>query len=293
MSERTPQRPPAETAAWLRRLFAGRKGTSLRESVEERLDACEAAPGAAGGENLAATERAMLVNLLKFGTLRVDDVMVPRADIVAVEEATPLAEAVELLRRAGHSRLPIYRETLDDPIGMIHVRDLLDHWGEAAPGPPLAGLARQLLFVPPSMPVLALLVRMRSSRIHMALVVDEYGGIHGLATIEDLVEPIVGEIWDEHDADDGPLLAERPGGIIDAHARAPVEELARMTGRDLLDDDRDEDIDTVGGLVYATIGRIPARGEVIAHGAGLEFEVVDADPRRIKRLRVRPVPRRG
>ena len=293
MAEPSLSRTPSRPAGWLRRLFAGRRAASLRESVEERLDASRQAPGAAAGDTLVATERAMLVNLLKFGTLRVDDVMVPRADIVAVEEATPLADAVELLRRAGHSRLPVYRETLDDPIGMIHVRDLLDHWGEATPGPPLAGLARQVLFVPPSMPVLALLVRMRSSRTHMALVVDEYGGIHGLATIEDLVEPIVGEIWDEHDAGGGPLLAERGGGIIDAHARAPVEELERMTGCHLLGDDRDEDIDTVGGLVYATIGRIPARGEVIAHAAGLEFEVVDADPRRIKRLRVRRAPRRG
>ncbi len=273
---------------WLRRLVGGRNGESLRETVEELLDE----DGEAGAA-LSDAERAMLVNLLRFGELRVDDVMVPRADVIAVEARTPLTDVAELVRREGHSRLPVYRETLDDPIGMIHVRDLLEHWGAEPPGPPLADLARRVLFVPPSMPVVDLLIKMRTSRTHMALVVDEYGGIDGLATIEDLVEPIVGEIWDEHDADEARLLGERPGGVIEAHARAPVEDLEAMTGCDLLPDEREEDIDTVGGLVYAMVGRIPSRGEVIAHKSGLEFEVVDADPRRIKRLRVRRAATRG
>ncbi|MBT6203311.1 MAG: hemolysin family protein [Alphaproteobacteria bacterium] len=274
--------PATGLSGWLRRMLGGRNGESLRETVGELLDDYEE-----GGETLSDAERSMLVNLLEFGELRVDDVMVPRADVVAVDEQTPLAEVVELVRKVGHSRLPVYRETLDDPIGMIHVRDLLDHWGTEPPGPPLATLARRVLFVPPSMPVVDLLIKMRTARLHMALVVDEYGGIDGLATIEDLVEPIVGEIWDEHDTDDAQLLIERPGGLIEAQARASVEELEQMTGCDLLPDDREEDVDTVGGLVYAMLGRIPARGEVIAHESGLEFEVVDADPRRIKRLRVR------
>ncbi len=272
---------------WLRRLVGGRNGESLRDTVEELLEAYED-----DGTALSNTERAMLVNLLEFGELRVDDVMVPRADVVAVETSVKLTEVVETMRREGHSRLPVYRESLDDPIGMIHVRDLLDHWGSPPPGPPLANVVREVLFVPPSMPVIDLLIKMRTSRVHMALVVDEFGGIDGLATIEDLVEPIVGEIWDEHDTDDGHLLAER-SGVFDAHARASVEELEKMTGCDLLPDERDENIETLGGLVYSMLGRIPVRGEVIPHESGLEFEIVDADPRRIKRLRVRHGAARG
>ncbi|MBC6440625.1 MAG: HlyC/CorC family transporter [Rhodospirillales bacterium] len=285
MADRSPGSPtPASTGfgGWLRKLIGGRNGESLRETVEEMLDEDEE-----DGSTLSATERAMLANLLAFGELRVDDVMVPRADVIAVDEQAALDDVVELVRREGHSRLPVYRETLDDPIGMIHVRDLLDHWGAEPPGAPLSAITRHVLFVPPSMPVVDLLIRMRTSRTHMALVVDEFGGIDGLATIEDLVEPIVGEIRDEHDTDDGDLLSERPGGIIEAHARAPVDELERMTGCDLLNDEKEEDIETVGGLVYAMLGRIPSRGELITHRSGLGFEVVDADPRRIKRLRVR------
>ncbi|MBN33953.1 MAG: magnesium/cobalt efflux protein [Rhodospirillaceae bacterium] len=273
---------------WLRRLMGGRNGESLRETVEELIDAYEE-----DGGTLSDAERSMLVNLLEFGELRVDDVMVPRADVVAVEEQTPLAEIVNLVRQQGHSRLPVYRENLDDPLGMIHVRDLLDKWGCEPPGPPLTLMIREVLYIPPSMPVVDLLIRMRTTRTHMALVVDEFGGIDGLATIEDLVEPIVGEIWDEHDTDDAHLLSERPGGLIEAHARAPLEELENLIGIDLLPDERDEDIDTVGGLVYDMLGRIPARGEVIRHEGGVEFEVIEADPRAIKRLRVRPTSQRA
>ena len=272
---------------WLRRLIGGRGGESLRDTVEELLEGYEA-----DGERLSDTERSMLVNLLEFGELRVDDVMVPRADIVALEESTSLEGVVEQVRKEGHSRLPVYRETLDDVIGMIHVRDLLDCWGAEPPGPALSTLVRQVLFVPPSMPVLDLLIKMRSSRIHMALVVDEYGGIDGLATIEDLVEPIVGEIWDEHDTEDQDHLVERPGGVLEASARTTVEELEERTGFDLLPEEREEDIDTLGGLVVDMLGRVPARGELIRHESGLEFEIVDADPRRIKRLRVRGAPPR-
>lgn len=288
MADRTPTSPDrGRFAGWLRRLVVGRNGESLKETVEELLEDEE------GGATLSDAERSMLANLLRFGELRVDNVMTPRADVVAVEEKTPLTDVAELMRREGHSRLPVYRETLDDPIGMVHVRDLLEHWDAEPPGPPLSAVARRVLFVPPSMPVVDLLLRMRTSRTHMALVVDEYGGIDGLATIEDLVEPIVGEIRDEHDADEADLLRERPGGVIEAHARAQVADLEALTGRDLLPDEREEDVETVGGLVYAMVGRIPSRGEVIAHAGGLEFEVVDADPRRIKRLRVRRAPARG
>ena len=277
-------------AGWLRRLVSGRNGDTLRESVEELLEADD------GSETeFSDTERSMLSNLLRFGALTVDDVMVPHADIIAVEEATTLVEVVETMRKTGHSRLPVYRETLDDPIGMVHVRDFLDHWGAPKEGiaPSLASLVRDVLFVPPSMPVVDLLIKMRGARTHLALVVDEFGGIDGLATIEDLVEPIVGEIWDEHDAADRAFLTEQPGGVIDALARAPIIDLEAMTDQTLRDESRDEDIDTVGGLVHTMAGRIPMRGEIIAHPSGLEFEIIDADPRRIKRLRVRRVSQRG
>lgn len=278
---------PAGFTGWLRRLIGGRSGESLRDTVEELLEGYEE-----DGERLSDAERAMLVNLLEFGELRVDDVMVPRADVVAVEESTSIDEVVAMVREQGHSRLPVYRETLDDVVGMIHVRDLLNGWGAEPPGPSLTSLLRQVLFVPPSMPVIDLLVKMRTARIHMALVVDEYGGIDGLATIEDLVEPIVGEIWDEHDTEDAANLVERPGGMLEASARTTVEELEERTGIDLLPEDREEDIDTLGGLVVDLLGRVPVRGELIRHDSGLEFEVMDADPRRIKRLRIRGVPPR-
>lgn len=290
MTNRPSQTTGSGLAGWLRRLISGRNGDNLRESVEELLEADDGSEAA-----FSDAERSMLSNLLQFGELRVDDVMVPRTDIVAVEEKTPLGEVVEMMRKAGHSRLPVYREMLDDPIAMVHVRDLLDYWGESgdAGKPLLSSLVREVLFVPPSMPVVDLLIKMRTARTHMALVVDEFGGVDGLATIEDLVEPIVGEIWDEHDADDGVLLVEHPGGIIEAQARAPVGDLEEMTGCVLRPEDWDEDIDTVGGLVYTLIGRIPSRGEIVAHESGLEFEIVDADPRHIKRLRVRRVSQCG
>ncbi len=279
------EKPPgtAKLTGWLRRLLRGRNGDTLRETVEVLLDS-----DAEGEDALTPAERSMLGNLLEFGTLRVDDVMVPRVDIVAVEAETPLERVVELFHKAGHSRLPVYRESLDDPIGMVHVRDLLEHWGTDDEPHDLVRLTRQVLFVPPSMPVVDLLFKMRSARTHMALVVDEYGGIDGLATIEDVVELIVGEIYDEHDAAEAVLITDHPSGTIEADARAPLESLEKKLGLKLLEGE-DEDADTVGGMLYSILGRIPARGEIVRHHAGLEFEVTDADPRRIKGLLIRRV----
>ncbi len=270
---------------WLHGLGRRRNGDDhLREAIERLVehDADEAV-------TVSAEERSMLLNLLHFGELRVDDVMVPRADVVAVELATPLDEVVTVMREAGHSRLPVYRGTLDDIVGMVHVRDLLRFWGSDEPFA-LAGITRRLLFVPQSMRVRDLLLQMRVTRIHMAMVVDEYGGTDGLVTIEDLVEEIVGEIQDEHDVEDIPMLVEQTGDVIEASARVPVEDLEARTGYDLLTDDQEEHIETLGGLVFSLVGRVPTRGEIIAHSSGLQFEVVDADPRRVKRLRIHNVP---
>ncbi len=237
-------------------------------------------------------ERTMFVNLLKFGDLSIDDVMVPRADIIAADEAAPITEIIGTMGEAGHSRLPGFRESLDNVIGMVHVRDLLKFWGTDQPGV-LSDVVRPLLYVPPSMRVRDLLLRMRADHIHMAMVVDEYGGTDGLATIEDLVEEIVGEIQDEHDTDERPVLVDKPGGVVEADARTAVEDLEKRVGFDLLPEDDDEDIDTLGGLVFALAGRVPTRGELIVHPTGLQFEIIDADPRRIKRLRIQQVPPAG
>ena len=214
--------------------------------------------------------------------------MVPRIDIVALPVETPFAEAAHQMAEHGHSRLPVFRETLDDAIGIVHFKDLLPYAvdGRAVP---LADLVRKVLFVAPSMAVLDLLLQMRLSRTHMALVVDEFGGIDGLVTIEDVIEEIVGEIEDEHDDADQPKLIERGGGTVIADARTRIETLEARAQRTLLPPDQEE-VDTLGGLVFALAGRVPARGEVIKHPSGLEFDVLDADPRRIKRVRVRGLP---
>ena len=292
MNDRPPAPPEEESAStllgllrgWLRQLGARRNGgDTLRESLEELIQNH-------GDEDVPIDpeERIMFANLLKFGDLRIDDVMVPRADIIAIDESTPISQVIAIMGDAGHSRLPVFRNSLDDVSGMVHVRDLLKFWGQDHPGL-LGEVVRPLLFVPPSMPVRDLLLQMRATHIHMAMVIDEYGGTDGLATIEDLVEEIVGEIQDEHDTDESPALIDKPGGVVEADARVTVEDLEKRVGFDLLPEDDDEDIETLGGLVFSLAGRVPARGELIVHPCGLQFEIIDADPRRIKRLRIQQV----
>jgi CBS domain containing-hemolysin-like protein len=295
---------------------------TLRATLEAELK------GAGDGHAFSTEEREMLLRILRFGALRVDDVMVPRADIIAVDENEPIRELLRTFDVAGVSRVPLFRESLDDPRGMVHVKDLLrwlygDATGRAADsnggGPatteapeaavgrlgstpaeasldlaradlskPIAStkLRRPTIYVPPSMPAANLLIRMQSTHIHMALVVDEYGGTDGLVTIEDLVEQIVGDIEDEHDeAEAANIIKDSKLGLLTA-ARTPVRELEQHLGIQLLNQDEEADIDTLGGLVFALVGRVPARGELIHHPAGVEFEVLDADPRRVKKLRV-------
>ena len=267
-----------------------RRSSAMRESLEEVLEESERE-----SQDLSSQERLMLANLLNFGSVQVSDVMVPRADIIAVEEQTSLPELIALFREAQHSRLPVYRETLDDPVGMIHIKDVLGlveagpdgelRWPQA----PITKLKRDLLFVPAAMPALDLLVRMQASRIHLALVVDEYGGTDGLVSIEDLVEQIVGEIGDEHDTEEAPDIAMRADGKYDADARVTLDDFREKTGIDLTAADGEEDeVDTLGGVVAAALGRVPVRGEIVSH-AGFEFEILEADPRHAKRLRIRPL----
>lgn len=254
--------------------------TNLRESLEDVLE-----EEAGNDESLTGEELHMLRNLLGFKDVRVEDVMVPRADITAVDEKTSLEDLGGLFTESGHSRLPVYKQSLDHPIGMVHIKDLVVMLAGKAPKVPLKALIRDILFAPPSMPALDLLLRMQASRSHMALVVDEYGGTDGLVTIEDLIEEIVGEIEDEYDDQDGPQIITRSGDILEAQARLPIDQLEEKLGITLVDED--EDIDTLGGLVFTLAGRVPQRGEMIIHKNGIEFEVRDADPRRIKTLRIR------
>ncbi len=268
---------------WLRSVLRGRGDTTLRDTIEELIGEPTEGEGSMG-----AGERALLANILKLRDLTVVDVSVPRADIVAVDLATPMADLVQRFAAEAHSRLPVYRETLDDVVGMVHIKDVLNVLATGRKAE-LRDLLRDVLIVAPSMPVLDLLLQMRQTRRHMALVVDEFGGIDGLVTIEDLVEEIVGEIEDEHDDETAPRLIDRPDGSLMADARLPIEDFEARVGP-VLDEEEREDVDTLGGLVVSLAGRVPVRGELLRHPSGMEFEIVEADPRRIKRLRIRNVP---
>lgn len=281
-----------------------KQAPTIRDDLEDAL----AEDGMS--DDFSPREKEMLKNVLALRGRRVDDVMVPRADIVSISMETTLGELLRVFRTAGHSRLPVHVDTLDDPRGMVHIRDFLDYLAaraETAPrskrktaasdvpdlgrvdlGASLASakILRPVLYAPPSMPALELLVKMQTTRTHMALVIDEYGGTHGLVSIEDLVEIVVGDIEDEHDLADAPMITRNEDGTFSADARATLEEVSALTGIALADSDSAEDIDTLGGLIVTLIGRVPVRGEIIANTDGLEFEVLDADPRRIKRLRL-------
>jgi CBS domain containing-hemolysin-like protein len=211
---------------------------------------------------------------------------------MAIDISTPFEDVVRQFAEVEHSRMPVYRDSLDDPVGVAHIKDifklLATEGGAPSPGDPvLHRLRREVLYVPASMRAADLLLRMRTSRIHMALVIDEFGGTDGLVTLEDLVEAVVGDIADEYDEAAPAHIAARPGGVFEADARASLEELEAALGQSIAPEDLEEEIDTVGGLVATLAGRVPQRGEVISHPAGFEFEITDADPRRIKRVRIR------
>ena len=262
--------------AWLGEAENG----NLREHLTELIE--EAEQGA--GTTFSEEEWALVRNALGFGELRVDDVMVPRVDIRGIEVAAPLAEVVRTLRESGHSCLLVYRGTLDDVVGLVHIKDLLPFWGDGEAFS-LEQVARAVLVVPPSARVLELLREMRNGRNHVAIVVDEFGGTDGLVTLEDLVEEIVGEL--EGGRTSQPEVVVNPDGTIDAAGRTDLEELEERLGVRLLPDDERDEADTLAGLIFDLVDRVPARGEVVQHPSGLGFEILDADPRRIKRVRIR------
>jgi len=281
-----PDRSFARLRNLLRLIRRPRDGESLRDTIDEMIEE----PSTEGPHPLSAHERVLIGNILKVHNRTAADVMVPRIDIVALDIETPFSEVVKCMVEQGHSRVPVYRATLDDVIGFIHVKDVLGPVAERQ-HTNLSPMLRKVLFVAPSLPTLDLLVQMRQARTHIAMVVDEFGGIDGLVTIEDLIEEIVGEIEDEHDVADGPRLTERADGTLIVDARTPIEVLEERQGTRLRPTAEPEEVDTLGGLVSSLAGRVPKRGEVIGHPSGMEFEVLDADPRRIKRLRVRGAPR--
>jgi len=283
--QQEPDRSFARLRHFLRLIRRPRNGESLREAIDEMIEE----PFVDGPHPLSAHERVLIGNILKVHDRTAADVMVPRADIVALDVETPFVEVVKCMVEQGHSRVPVYRETLDDVIGFVHIKDILGPAAERRQTK-LSPMLRKVLFAAPSLLILDLLVQMRQARTHIAMVVDEFGGIDGLVTIEDLIEEIVGEIEDEHDVADGPSLTERADGTLIADARTPIEVLEEHQGTRLRPTGEQEEVDTLGGLVSSLAGRVPKRGEVIAHPSGIEFEVLDADPRRVKRLRVRSPP---
>jgi len=266
-------------------LFGSDSEPTLRDQIEEAIEEHEDDAPAKG--DLSQAERTMLRNLLDFGERNVGDVGVPRADIIAVPETITFPDLVSTFAEAGHSRLPVYRDSLDEVIGMIHIKDVFAILarGETPPDT-LAPLIRQPRYVPESMGVLDLLAEMRATRTHLAIVLDEYSGTEGLVTIEDIVEEIVGEIEDEHDEEPDALLIPLDDGIWEADARAELEEVGESIDPRLAE--VEEDVDTIGGLASVLAGHVPQAGEILTHKSGWRLEVVDADTRRVARLRLHP-----
>lgn len=259
---------------------------SLRDALEELAVRHEE-----DSEPINPTEHLILENTLRLRGQSVEDVMAPRADIIALDVQTPLTDVVRRIGETHHSRLPVYEGDLDHTIGLVHVKDILPAVAGDGEDPSLRSLLRPAMIVAPSMRVLDLLLRMRLERTHMALVVDEFGGIDGLVTIEDLVEQIVGEIEDEHEVTAEMTLELGADGTLIADARVPLEDFEAEVGDILADEERDN-VDTLGGLVFTLLGRVPSRGEIVIHPSGVEFEILDGDLRRLKRLRIRNLPPR-
>lgn len=293
MVETTNEDPPSRRRAgllqrWTRIFTRGKLGSA--EAVEEALREREE-----NGGQMEMAHKDLILRAAHFDQLKVADVMRARAEIVAIEASATLGEAARVFSESQHSRLPIYGETLDDPHGFIHVRDVLAQLAPNEQGvalaqfedTSLARIKREILFVPQSMTLARLFLRMQSSRIHLALVVDEYGGTDGLVSMEDLVEQIVGAIDDEHDVD-AALVLERANGAFEADGRASITELEEKLGKSLAIPDHEDEFDTAAGLAVALASRLPQRGEILRHPAGLDVEIVDADPRRVKRIRIKP-----
>ena len=270
-------------------LFGNTDDHSLRAQIEEVIDDHEsdAESDSNGKADISPLELEMLRNMLHFSEHRVDDIAVPRADIIAIEESSPFSDFVDIFSEHGHSRIPVYRENLDNIIGMIHIKDIFAIVAKGGPFPDdITPFLRQPRFVPESMGVLDLLAEMRATRIHLAIIFDEYNGTEGLVTIEDIVEEITGEIEDEHDDEPVPLLVQLDDGIWEADARAELDDVGETIDPAL--EEIEEDVDTIGGLCFVLAGHIPTVGERLKHPSGWILEITEADDRRVTRLRLHP-----
>ncbi len=255
---------------------------SLKESIETVLDS-----NLKDTEGISKHERLMLLNILKIDGIRSSDIMIPRADIGAVEINDSFEKVLEVFVREAHSRVPIYENNLDNIVGMVHIKDLVNYQHKKQLEVKfLHNLKREILEIPPSMPVLDLLLKMQMTRLHMGIVIDEYGCTDGLVTIEDVIEEITGEIEDEHDEKNLPMLIKTSANTFEASARVEIDELQKVTNVKFLDINENEDIDTLGGLIFSIAGRVPQRGEIIKHSSGITFEIKDADPMKIKSVKV-------
>jgi CBS domain containing-hemolysin-like protein len=271
-------------------LFGEDSEPTLRDEIEDAIDEAEESSPVAG--DLSPAERQMLRNLLHFGERTAGDICVTRGEIIAVPSTIGFDDLVRAFVDAEHSRLPVYGESLDEVIGMVHIKDAFIASNDPSRDRSLAALMREPLFVPESMGAIDLLARMRAARIHLAIVVDEFGGTEGLVTIEDVVEEIVGEIEDEHDIEEAGQLTMLDDGLWEADARLELEELARGVDPRLSSDD--DEVDTLGGLMFLLAGRIPQKGECVTHPSGWKLEAVDSDPRKIIRVRLHaPEPQRA
>jgi len=258
------------------------KNGSLKENLETVLDKAKK-----DEENISKQERLMLLNVLKMDQIRSTDIMIPRADIGAVEVNDSFEKVLEVFIKESHSRVPVYEKNLDNIVGMIHIKDLVKYQNEGNFEQGfLKKIKREVIEIPPSMPVLDLLMKMQLTRLHMGIVIDEYGGTDGLVTIEDIIEEITGEIEDEHDEQNMPMLIKTSPNSFEASARVEIQEFEKISKINFLKDYNNEDVDTLGGLVVAIAGRVPQRGEIIKHESGLTFEINDADPRRIKSIKI-------
>ena len=295
MEDLAPKSPQPEEnedkglVTWVRSLLPVKSvnDDSLREAIEELIEEEDASPKSA----VARHERKLISNILQLRDLPVAKVMVPRADIVAIDMASPREDLVKLLAEKPHSRIPVYKGDLDNIIGFVHIKDLVANIADGHPFE-LKDIMRDVLVVSPSMRVMDLLLQLRQSKVHIAFVVDEFGGIDGLITISDLIEAIVGEIDDEYDFDIDPQLIERPDGTAIADARYPIKTFEAKYGNVFAEDEENDKVDTLGGLITTIAGHVPSRGEIIRHSSGIEFEVLDADPRRVTRVRVRHLPKK-
>ncbi|MFH1157755.1 MAG: hemolysin family protein [Pseudomonadota bacterium] len=274
---------------WVRSLLPvrGSNDDSLREAIEELIEDEDASRQSA----VEVHERRLISNILQLRDMPVIDVMVPRADIVAIAIDAPREDIIELLAKKPHSRIPVYKRDMDNIIGVVHIKDMVSNIAKGNPFE-LKDIMREAMVVSPSMRVIDLLLQLRQSRVHLAFVVDEFGGIDGLITINDLIEAVVGEIDDEYAFGLVPRMIERPDGSVIADARYSIRDFEEKYGDVFIEDDEDEDVDTLGGLVTSIAGHVPGRGEIIRHSSGIEFEVLDADPRRVMRVRIRNLPKK-